>query len=156
MEYHPSRLPLNELVDYVVQLFLSHADQKKITLCNHIPETVVVYADTNMISTVVRNLISNALKFTDIGGRIDIFATQNTHKVEVVVQDTGTGISEEDLPHLFRIDKKLSRTGTVGEKGTGLGLPLCKDLIEKNGGGVWVESEPGKGTAFRFTLPCQP
>ncbi len=156
LEYHPSSLCLYELVDYAVQLFLSHAEQKKITLSNHVPETVVVYADTHMISTVIRNLISNALKFTDSGGMIDISTRQNIHKVEVTIKDTGMGISSEDLPHLFRIDKKLSRIGTAGEKGTGLGLSLCKYLIEKNGGSVWVQSDLGEGTTFRFTLPYQP
>jgi anti-sigma regulatory factor (Ser/Thr protein kinase) len=106
-----------------------------------------------MISTVIRNLLSNALKFTDAGGSIDISAWQDNQEVEVTISDTGVGIPEKEIPNLLRIDVRTTTRGTAGERGTGLGLPLCKDLVEKNGGVLNVESEPGNGTTIRFTLP---
>jgi len=151
MEYRPENIPLHQMVNHLVYLFISNAQQKQITFRNFVPIEISVYADANMIQTVIRNLISNAIKFTDVGGSINISARQDNQYVEVSVSDSGMGIPEVDLPKLFRIDMK-SMTGTAGERGTGIGLPLCKDLVEKNGGSLWVESEPGKGTTFRFTL----
>jgi len=153
MNYRPEDFSLNTIVEPIVSLFSSTAEQKQIRLCPRVPETIVVHADTNMISTVIRNLLSNALKFTETGGSITIAARQDAECIEVAVSDTGVGIPADKLPKLFRIDTKLTTTGTAGEKGTGLGLPLCKDLIEKNDGALWVESESGKGSTFRFTLP---
>jgi two-component system sensor histidine kinase/response regulator len=153
MDYHPATISLDEIVEHNVYLFKSSAEQKQITLKSLVPEEMTAYADNNMIDTVIRNLIANALKFTYPGGTIDVLATVTEDFVEMAVADTGTGISQEDLPKLFRLDTQYMNIGTVGEKGTGLGLSLCKDLIEKNGGTIWVESEVGKGTTFRFTLP---
>jgi signal transduction histidine kinase len=107
-----------------------------------------------MVDTVIRNLVSNALKFTGTGGVVEISARQDDGQyVEVAVADTGIGISKEGIAKLFRIDDQYINVGTAGERGTGLGLILCKDLVEKNGGRIWVESELGKGTTFRFTIP---
>jgi signal transduction histidine kinase len=106
-----------------------------------------------MLDTVLRNLISNALKFTHKGGKIQIAARPNGTHVELAVADTGTGIPAKDIPQLFRIDVKYTNVGTAGEEGTGLGLILCKDLIERNGGRIWVESKLGKGTTFTMRLP---
>jgi two-component system sensor histidine kinase/response regulator len=103
---------------------------------------------------VIRNLISNALKFTYPGGRIDISARHDERDVEIAVSDTGMGIDQEHLPKLFRIETKYKRLGTAHETGTGLGLILCKELIEKNRGRIWAESEVNKGSVFRFTLPA--
>jgi anti-sigma regulatory factor (Ser/Thr protein kinase) len=153
MKYTPEDIPLAATVGHIVPLFASHAEQKQITLHQSIPDTLTVYADPNMLNTVIRNLVANALKFTEVGGSIEIAAQQKAQYVEISVTDTGVGIPEEHLPDLFRIDVKVSTPGTAGERGTGLGLPLCRDLIEKNGGTIEVESEPGKGTTFRFTLP---
>ena len=105
---------------------------------------------------MVRNLTSNALKFTPADGSIDLSAEQREHEVEVSVSDTGVGIPQKYIPQLFRIDIKYTKTGTAGEVGTGLGLVLCKELVERNGGRVWIESEVGKGSRFRFTLPKKP
>ncbi len=153
MDYHPEEIFLNEIAKHAVSLFQSNAEQKQITLRNLVPKETAVYADNNMIDTIIRNLISNALKFTYSGGTIEISATQANDYVEVAVSDTGTGISKEYVPKLFRIDTQYTNVGTGGEKGTGLGLNLCKDLVEKNGGRIWVESEIGKGSTFKFTLP---
>jgi signal transduction histidine kinase len=106
-----------------------------------------------MIDAVIRNLVSNAIKFTGAGGTVEISSQSTNNLVEIAVSDTGAGISEENMEKLFRIDVKHISIGTAGEKGSGLGLLLCKELIEKNGGKIKVESEEGKGTTFRFTLP---
>lgn len=108
-----------------------------------------------MVNTVIRNLVSNALKFTPTGGAIEISAQAREDHLEIAVSDTGTGIPQEDLPKLFRIDVQYTNVGTGGETGTGLGLILCQDLVEKNDGKIWVESEVGEGTTFRFTLPIR-
>jgi signal transduction histidine kinase len=157
MEHAPEKLVLVEIVEDILDLFLSKSEEKQIQLNSSVPETLVAYADYNMIHTVMRNLVSNAMKFTPAGGHIHIGA--NTHQdngIEMAVTDTGIGIQPEDLEKLFRIDVQYTNPGTAGEKGTGLGLSLCKDLVEKNGGCIWAESEVDKGTSFRFTLPLSP
>jgi two-component system sensor histidine kinase/response regulator len=153
MEYFPQEIFLDKIVKYNFSLITANAEQKQITLRNLVPEDTSAYADQDMIHTVLRNLISNALKFTRPGGSIEVAATQVNEHVEIAVLDTGIGIDGENIPKLFRIDVKYIREGTAEEQGTGLGLILCKELVEKNGGKIWVESEIGKGTTFKFTLP---
>ncbi len=153
MECCPENVDISDVVEENMDLFFSAAAQKQITLRNLVETAMYAYADYNMLNTVLRNLVSNALKFTPPDGLIEISARSNKRHVEVAVSDTGTGISKEDIPQLFRIDVQYTNVGTAGEKGTGLGLSLCKDLVEKNGGTIWVESELGAGTTFRFTLP---
>jgi two-component system sensor histidine kinase/response regulator len=150
---HPSRLELKAIVAQNIELLTPHGNQKQITLSASVPATVVAYADLNMVDTVIRNLLSNAVKFTKSGGSVEVSATQIESAVEVSVADTGIGIPAEKVPTLFRIDQRYRRVGTAREKGTGLGLILCKEFIEKNGGKIWVESEAGKGAIVRFTLP---
>ena len=153
MEYYPEEIDLSDVADENIDLFAARAEQKEITLRSIIQMNEMVYADENMVNTVIRNLVSNALKFTPAGGRIELFAQPSGEYVEVSVDDTGTGIIEEDIPKLFRIDAQYTNLGTDGERGTGLGLSLCQDLVEKNGGEIWIESEQGKGSTFKFTLP---
>ena len=154
MEHNPEELDVAEIVEGTIELFVSKAEEKNILLNHVIPQGMVAHADYNMVNTVIRNLVSNAMKFTNGGGRIEVSARpQDENVIEVAVADTGTGINHEHLPKLFRIDVQYTQVGTAGEKGTGLGLILCKDLVEKNGGTIWVESEVEKGTTFRFTLP---
>jgi two-component system sensor histidine kinase/response regulator len=153
LEYNPQFIRVKGVIDRNVALFAPNAEQKQITLNRSIPEKAVVYADFNMVDTVVRNLISNALKFTHSGGTVGVATRQDEKYIEVSVSDTGIGIRKEHLSKLFRIETKYKRSGTAREKGTGLGLILCKELVEQNGGKIWVESEVGKGTTFRFTLP---
>ncbi len=152
MEHFPEKIYLNEIVRHNVFLFRSGAEQKRITLRNLVQKKITAYADHNMVDTVIRNLISNALKFTDTGGTIEVSAKNNGQFVEIAISDTGVGMTEEEISKLFRIDVKYSNVGTAGEKGTGLGLVLCKELVKKNGGKIWIESAVGKGTTFRFTL----
>lgn len=156
MEYTPETIQLQPLAYETLELFRPHADQKKITLTLDVPQQLSAYADYSMINTVIRNLTSNALKFTAEQGEVLLMARGNGHTIEFHVTDTGVGIPEEHLPLLFRIDTQYTNPGTHGEQGTGLGLILCRELVEKNHGIIWVESEREKGTSFRFTLPCNP
>jgi len=108
-----------------------------------------------MFSTVFRNLVSNAIKFTRENGNISILTRKKDDFCEISVKDNGVGISGENIQKIFRIDSNHSTLGTIGEKGTGLGLVLCKEFIEKNNGKIWVESVVGKGSQFTFTLPLK-
>ncbi len=154
MVYHPNNIDLHEIAEEMLELFTTKAEQKELILKTSLEKGIMVYADYNMLHTVLRNLISNAMKFTDQGGMIELAAIfRNEHDTEISVADSGMGIKPEDLEKLFRIDVQYTNLGTAGEKGTGLGLSLCKDLVEKNGGTIWVESEVEKGTTFRFTVP---
>jgi len=152
MEYEPHKLDLYDIAEDNVALFLSRAQQKNVTLTSTIPEYTYAYADPNMVDTVMRNLVSNALKFTEHSGSVTISVLEHEDMLEISVADTGLGISHEGQARLFRIDAQYTNVGTEGEKGTGLGLILCQELITRNGGRIWVESEPGIGTTFRFTL----
>ncbi len=152
IEYHPQQTDVERIVHRNLALLTPHAEQKQITLHNSIQPKLIVYADVNMVDTVVRNLLSNALKFTDTGGNITISATPHEQYVDVSVSDTGVGISAKGLSKLFRIDEPYQRQGTADEEGTGLGLVLCQELVEKNGGTIRVESETGQGTTFTFSL----
>src|SRR4030043_121015 len=130
------------------------ATGKNIELKCFIPDNLQVNADKNMIKTILRNLISNAIKFTHKNGKVEVRAVFDSKLVEISVSDSGIGMTEETMAKLFRIDADLSTRGTENEKGTGLGLFLCKEFIEKHGGKIWVESEHGKGSIFKFMLPA--
>ena len=144
---------LAELGVEIINLYKDAADNKKLELVNNINENILVYADKYMIDTIIRNFVSNSIKFTNSGGKIIIKGVINGDNAEVSVTDTGIGISIENQKNLFRIDEQFRREGTANEKGTGLGLILCKEFIEKNNGVLWVESEEGKGSRFSFTVP---
>lgn len=151
---HPQQIPVAELVARNLDLLTPTARQKQITFSSAIPPQVSIYADLNMVDAVVRNLLSNAVKFTHPCGAVEVCASQNETSVEVSVMDTGIGIPEEKIASLFQLDTKYKRTGTAGEKGTGLGLILCKDLVERNGGTLRVESQVGQGSRVIITLPA--
>jgi signal transduction histidine kinase len=130
------------------------AGKKGVALSIDIPENILVYADENMLASTIRNLASNALKYTPSGGKVIITAKpSDVNKIEISVKDTGIGMDAEILGNMFKLDVSISRKGTDGEPSTGLGLLLCKDFIEKHGGRIWAESEEGKGSTFYFTLP---
>ncbi len=132
------------------------ANNKSIEVCYNVSDDLVVYADRNMVGGMIRNLVSNAVKFTPRKGNITISAkTIEDSFVEISVKDSGIGMDKEMVDHLFILDVNTSRNGTEGECSTGLGLILCKDFVEKHGGKLWVESEEGKGSTFRFTLPAR-
>jgi two-component system sensor histidine kinase/response regulator len=146
-------LQLKNMVDQNISLLKNNAKAKNITLFSSVDNLSVV-ADEKMLDTVIRNLLSNAIKFTPKGGKVDISATKvQENVVEISISDTGVGIEPENLDNLFRIDVSVSTRGTAKEEGTGLGLILCKEFVEKNGGTIGVESEPKKGSRFYVRLP---
>jgi two-component system, sensor histidine kinase and response regulator len=146
-------IDLYSLTEENINLLNNFAAKKSVTLINDIPAGTQVFADQNMIKTVIRNLLSNAIKYTREQGNITLSLTKNDQGIEYQVKDTGIGIKPENLQKLFRIDVNYSTRGTSDEAGTGLGLILCKEFIAKNGGKIWVESEYGSGSTFKFTLP---
>ncbi len=152
IEFYLQRLRVRSIITRNIDLLTPNAEQKQITLKNSVHDQLFVHADLNMVDTIVRNLLSNALKFTNAGGTIEISAVPKNETINVSIADTGIGISEKHLPKLFQIDTKYQRTGTAHEAGTGLGLVLCKEFVERNGGSIWVASEVGKGTTFTFAL----
>lgn len=154
MECKAQSINLPALVDESIALLRAGADDKGIKLFSTIDEGARVSADVNMTNTVVRNLLSNAIKFTGEGGEVEISSRGKGNFQEITVSDSGVGISTEDLGKLFMLDVKHSSYGTKNEMGTGLGLLLCKEFVEKNGGAIRAESEPGKGSRFIFTLPA--
>lgn len=151
----PRMLDLRELADQHVSLFKQRAEQKQLRLSHEVAENSLVQADYDMISTVFRNLISNALKFTAADGQIIIKAASAIEApfYQISVHDEGVGLSPQAQAKIFRIDEKHVSTGTSGELGTGLGLLLCKELVEENGGKIWIDSQVGAGSTFHFTLP---
>lgn len=153
MKFCPEDIDLVDLIKKTTTLLNYSALQKSITFHTELPNYMIVSADKAMVSSILRNLISNAIKFTKPGGEIIISTEQKPDKLIVSVADNGVGIKPEAIKKLFRIDGNYSTIGTQNEKGTGLGLILCKNFIEKHGGEIWVESELGKGSKFWFTIP---
>jgi signal transduction histidine kinase len=154
MEINPEKIDVEMAIRENIAVLKSAADNKKIKIKTSVPENSFVYADNNMVKAVIRNLISNAIKFTGFDGKIEISAKISGGNVEVCVADTGVGIKPADLLRLFRIADHFKTKGTENEDGSGLGLILCKEFVEKNGGKIWVESKPGAGSKFKFTLPA--
>jgi signal transduction histidine kinase len=155
IEFKPEAFNLSALVQENIDLLTAQAHTKEITLHYSNPQPVTVMAHKNSVTTVIRNLISNAIKFTPKGGTITLSATKSNEEALISIADTGVGMSKEVIDKIFRIDAKHSTKGTADEKGTGLGLVLCKDFVEKNNGSIGVQSEEGKGSTFYFTLPTQ-
>ena len=154
IEYTPVQINLDQMINKQIELLANNANVKGIKLQNRLAENIQVYADKNMLDTVLRNLISNALKFTPEGGNVIISVQHNTDFVEVAVSDTGVGISQANIGKLFNIDMSHTTTGTHDEKGTGLGLLICKEMVEKNQGNIMIESVLDKGTTVKFTVPA--
>jgi signal transduction histidine kinase len=152
MEFNPEYFELVDLIGESKMLFDAIASQKNISIKSELPHSIVVFADKQMTSTVLRNLISNAIKFTRHGGEINLSAKKKSNGILISVSDNGVGIAAERLIKLFRIDESNSTYGTEKERGTGLGLILCKEFVENHGGKIWAESEEGKGSTFYFTL----
>ena len=151
--YTPEKIDISTSINKVAELFLALAQQKSITIYLETSSNLSFFADKAMINTILRNLISNAIKFTNVGGEISISAKQMLNDLVVSVSDNGVGMDEKSISMLFRIDQNHTTLGTNEEKGTGLGLLLCKEFVEKHGGKIWVESFPGKGSKFHFSIP---
>ena len=152
--YDPKTFLLNPKIKESLQLVLDSANKKGIEFSCTISEDIIVYADENMLKSTIRNLATNAVKFTPKGGQISIVAKPgNGSGMEISISDSGIGMNKDLLDNLFQLDEYPSRKGTDGEPSTGLGLLLCKDFVEKHGGEIWAESEEGKGSVFHFNLP---
>lgn len=152
MEYDFKNIDIYENTSKIIGILNTNAMNKNISFKNNVKEKTYVYADSKAISTVIRNLVSNAIKFTKNNGVVEINAQNIDEEVIISVTDNGIGMSEEDIQNLFRIETHNTKVGTNNESGTGIGLILCKELIEKHNGKIFVESELGKGSKFSFTL----
>lgn len=141
-------------VTAIVRSIVDMAIKKKLGFRLDIPENLEVFADENMLASTLHNLCTNSVKFTPSGGFISMFAkAAENNFVEIEVKDNGIGMNHERVKNLFKLGKNISRSGTENEPSTGLGLLLCKELVEKNKGKIWVESEVGIGTTFYISLP---
>ncbi len=149
-------LSLRQTVHSVAEHAEEMAAQKDVKIILQIPESLMVRADEDMLKTILRNLLGNAIKFSNPGGQVTISGEEKGSEVHVSVADKGIGISNEDLSRLFDERTNPSKNGTKNEKGTGLGLILCKEFVEKHGGKIRADSEPGKGSVFTFSLPANP
>ena len=152
IEFKPVNLNLFDLVNKIIDISNQSAVKKNIFISNNVDAGILVFADIDMLRSVVQNLITNAIKFTQSDGIIIVSSISKDGFVEVSVQDTGIGLESEKSSELFKFCTLFTTDGTAGEKGTGLGLPLCKEFVEKHCGKIWVESELGKGSKFTFTL----
>ena len=153
-DFVPELLLLNSVISESLIQISEDAIKKDITIDFEIPGDLSVFSDKNMLDSILRNLVSNAVKFTPRGGRITFSAQSVSGKmVEISIIDTGIGMNKEMITNLFRLDANTNRKGTEGEYSTGLGLVICKDFIEKQGGKLLIESEEGKGSIFSFSLP---
>jgi PAS domain S-box-containing protein len=152
---YPKKLTLLMLLKNLEELYTQNLKSKEITLKIDVGPEISVFADKKMIETILRNLISNAIKFTHPNGTVSVSAEPGNDFVVIKVMDTGVGIKKEKLSELFQVDKVESTPGTAKETGTGLGLILCKELVEKQNGKMWVESKEDEGTTFYFTLPAE-
>ena len=154
--YDPKSIQLLSAVNECVEMVHESAIMKGIKIGYNIPDDLIVFADGKLLQTIIRNLVSNAVKFTAKGGEISILTEATSEKsVEISVKDSGIGMSSKMVNDLFRLDVQTNRLGTEGEPSTGIGLLLCKEFVAKLGGKIWVESEPGKGSTFYFTLPSK-
>ena len=153
LPFKPQKIEFNTICAQTIKHLKSQAEKKEIDITIATPESIILWADENMLKTIFRNLVSNAIKFSNKGGKVRISAEMNPSNTLITVSDNGVGIEDDEQAKLFEISQSISNIGTMGEKGTGLGLKLCKELIEKHKGKVWVESKVGIGSNFKFTLP---
>ncbi|MGV8826793.1 MAG: PAS domain S-box protein [Breznakibacter sp.] len=150
---HPQYFNVSQQIDQAKESLKDLAIQKNITLTVLMQHDVQAYGDTKLFQTIVRNLISNAVKFTHEGGIITIQNQTTEDAIKITIADNGVGIAADRIPVLFHVEKNYSTPGTANETGTGMGLPLCKEFVTKMGGEIWIESQPGKGTYINFTIP---
>ncbi|MBE9467662.1 MAG: PAS domain S-box protein [Bacteroidetes bacterium] len=155
VNFSPEKISLKSLFKNIVELHTKIALGKKITLNYFLTDDININADRNMITSVLHNLITNALKFTNIKGSVNISAMLIEKNVKITVEDNGVGIDKKTQNKIFGLNTSQSKLGTAGETGTGLGLVLCKEFVEKHNGKIWVESELEKGSRFIFTLPTE-
>ncbi len=155
LSFNPDTIKLSEILDLTLDVLNSAAKIKNISVTCEV-NNIEVFADQNMLKTVLLNLISNAIKFTKSGGKIEVIAIEKNNETEITVADNGIGMNKLTRNYLFNPEKNTTTNGTANEKGSGLGLMICKEFIEKHQGKIWVESEAGKGSRFKFTIPVHP
>jgi PAS domain S-box-containing protein len=155
IKFEPQKIDVTKIIADSINTLSGAVLQKDIQISSNISQFLYLFVDKSLITQVFNNLISNAIKFTNRNGSIIISAepANNSRFIQFSVKDTGVGIKEEDIPKLFNVDSKFTSEGTAGEKGSGLGLSLVNEIIEKHGGTIWVESKFGQGSDFKFTLP---
>ena len=153
IEYYPVEFNINTLILDNVDLLEGATTSKEIKVNTFLYEKLIVKADKNMINTVIRNLLTNAVKYTNPDGEITVQSDLDDNEIQVSITDTGVGIEQDRLKNLFDIDIDTSTKGTQRESGTGLGLILCKEFIDKHNGSILVKSTEGKGSTFMFSLP---
>jgi len=153
MKFDPKNISITDLTREVITLLLGSAVKKNIEIQNKLPKDLFAFADANMVYSVLQNLISNAIKYTNEFGIVSITNIERDDYIEIWIRDTGVGMNKSDIEKLFNIDTIHPTLGKAKEKGTGLGLILCKELVEINEGKIWVESQPGRGSTFKFSLP---
>jgi signal transduction histidine kinase len=153
MNYKPEKLKIQRLVNNIGSLYESNLKNKGINFISDIKLDLFVFADKSMTETILRNLVSNAIKFTFPGGTVVVSSEIDGDKVVIKVKDSGVGIDEENIPNLFRVGVSFSTKGTAKESGTGLGLIICKELAEIQKGKIWVESKKNVGSTFYFSVP---
>ncbi|MDP4209722.1 MAG: GAF domain-containing protein [Bacteroidota bacterium] len=151
--YNPQKADLYLLVYECLNIINCNAAAKKIDINSEITEKQFIYVDSGMVKTVIRNLLSNAIKFTPVSGKITITSAVIQNQIEITISDTGVGMDENTQNTLFKLGQTKSFKGTEGETGSGFGLILCKEFVEKHGGQIWAETEKGKGCDFKFTMP---
>ncbi len=153
LEYSPEEVNFCELVDENISIFQTIATNKKIELISFCDSTRKVYCDINLVKTVLRNLISNAIKFSHRGGKVTVATEDKNGNLIVRINDNGIGMDQKTMNNLFQAGRHLTKPGTEKEPGNGLGLILVKEFVEKNGGEIWVDSNPGEGSTFSFSIP---
>ena len=154
MEYQPIKVDLHDIVDDTVDLLQENALRKRLTIKNHLNGDSCALADMRMLRSVVQNLLSNALKFSHAGASIEILANRRDAHIQLSVIDHGVGMSRKQLANLFRIDAHMTSVGTADEQGSGLGLILCRELMELNKGRIWAESVENEGSVFTISIPA--
>ena len=153
IEYCPKQFDFKILLDNAKEFFCPIAQKKNIKIKSNIKNSLPVYVDLDMMNTVIRNLLTNSIKFTDPGGFVKLEVKEEEHYFKIIVSDNGRGMDPGTIEKLFRIDVEHKSLGTSNEPGTGLGLIICKEFVEKNGGHISVKSDLGKGSQFSFTIP---
>lgn len=153
IDYNPEMTYLLPMIEEIFKVFEIHADKKGVDMLSEIPDDISVYADRNLLSTILRNLINNAVKFTPNGGQVRVFCEQADSEITISVEDTGIGMSEQQMENLFQLKSNVTMPGTSEEKGTGLGLILCREFVDMHNGKIWATSKPKEGSIFSFTLP---
>ena len=151
--FSQEKLILSDVISEIIGLKMANAKAKNISLKYSPTNDIELFTDKNILGTILRNLIANAIKFTNYGGHIEVVTTTDQHQVEISINDNGVGMTAETIGKIFDLSTNVTLPGTANENGSGLGLVLCKEFVEKLGGKLWVESEVGNGSNFKFTLP---